>query len=102
MFNIGDKVIIENSGNNYAITQDGSTGVITEIRPNVYVIQFITICSRDGVERETEYDHTFSIDKHHVALCKQLSMAEKVCKKIKEMEERRKLPPTSPQLVPEW
>jgi len=102
MLNVGDEVIIENSGNTYSIIKDGSIGTITDVRPNVYVIKFITVCSKKGVERETEYDYTFSIDKHHVALLKQLSMAEKICKKIKLMEERRKLPPTPPQLVPEW
>jgi len=102
MFNIGDEVIIKNSGNNYIITKDGSIGIITEVHPNVCLIRFTTVCSRIGVERNAEYEYTFSIYKHHVALHKPLSMTEKVCKKIKLMEERRKLPPTTPQLVPEW
>jgi len=93
MLNVGDEVIIENSGNAYSISKDGSIGIITDIRPNLYVIKFITVCSKEGVEREAEHAYIFSIDKHHVALRKPLSMTEKVCKKIKEMEERRKLPP---------
>jgi len=58
-----------------------------------YLIKFSTVYSRDGVKREAEQDYIFSIEKHHVALHKQLSMTEKVCKKIKEMEERRKVSP---------
>jgi len=93
MLNIGDEVIIKNSGNNYSITKDGSIGIITEVRSHVYVIKFITVCSIKGAEREAEESFTFSIDKLHVALREQLSITEKVCRKIKEMEERRKVPP---------
>jgi len=102
MFKVGDTVVITNSGREYSITKDGSIGIITQVNPTTCKVKFTQISYSNGTLREAYSNEKFTIDHDylkHTTSYVEPTQIEKVCAKIKQMEERRKAPPTIPTKV---
>lgn len=88
MFNIGDYVTINPNGRgHYVFTAPGSTGHILSITPDYIRIKFDFL---NGADKPTG-EWTFSIDADHVSPYKEITISERVCNKIKQMEARQSL-----------
>jgi len=96
MFNVGNTVVVACSNDEYAITKDGSIGIIIQVNQHSCRVQFIRVAYQDGTTREAFRNENFEIDNEHLEPTEPvpvLTPLEKVCAKIKQMEERRKVPP---------
>jgi len=93
MFNVGDTVVVTNSGKEYNITKDGSIGIVISFTRINTRVAFKTIQVTPNLVRDADETDIFTIDTNHLKLAEpyiELTQIEKVCAKIKQMEERRK------------
>jgi len=93
VFKVGDTVVVTNSGKEYNITKDGSIGIVISFTRINTTVAFKTIQVTPNLVRDANEDETFTIDTNLLRLTTpyvELTQVEKVCAKIKQMEERRK------------
>lgn len=89
MFKVGDEVIVNDVAHGcYRYTIPGSIGHIVSIQDTTVRVIFHTI--PDNL-LSTSDPWDFFIDTNHLSLYNPMPIAEKICNKIKSMEERQAL-----------
>ena len=83
MFNVGDYIVMKR-GAPYGITKYKSTGVILEVSDDQVFVDFDYITGGPYLSD----DRTFWVDMAHCKVTKHISLQERVCIKIKQMEAR--------------
>lgn len=87
MLIVGDEVIINASAHDeYSYSMPGSTGTILKISDTLVQIRFNYLV----YPYEADKNPVWWIDLNHVSILNKYTPQEKVCRKIKQMEERRK------------
>jgi len=102
MFKVGDTVVVINSGNTYNITKDDSIGIVISFTRINTKVEFKTIQVTPNLVRDADETEIFTIDTNFLRVTTpyvEQTQVEKVCAKIKQMEERRKQPATIPYKV---
>ena len=87
MLKVGDEVIINESAYNlYSYSAPGSTGTVIELSPHFVKVRFNYLVN----SYEYHKNPVWWINHDHVSILEIRTPQEKVCIKIKQMEERRK------------